>query len=452
MSAPPSPTFNNVSPLPAQPLAARSLAAVWHPCTQMARAAVVPPLPMARGEGPWLFDVEGRRYFDANSSWWVNLFGHSDPGIHQAIKDQLDRLPHVMLAGCTHEPAVTLAEKLSVLTQGALGHTFFASDGASAVEIALKMSFHSWKNRGQPQKKEFICLRNGYHGETIGALAVTDVAIFRDAYEPLLMQAHWVTSPDSRQAGSEVRALADLRQTLNQRQGHVAAVILEPLVQCAAGMVMHSPDYLRGVRALCDEFEVHLIADEIAVGCGRTGTFFAWEQTHQAGENKRWPDFITLSKGISGGTLPLSLVLSTETVFQSFWSDEVARGFLHSHSYTGNPLACAAANAVLDRFAQADVVAQNQVQAQHLANALGPLAQDARVQHWRQRGMVVAFDVTGQHERFAERFHLAARQHELLIRPIGQTVYVMPPYLIDADIAQFLFEGLTATLNEVVHD
>jgi adenosylmethionine---8-amino-7-oxononanoate aminotransferase len=432
-------------------LAARSLASVWHPCTQMARAAVVPPLPIARGEGPWLFDHEGRRYFDANSSWWVNLFGHSDAGIHQAIKDQLDRLPHVMLAGCTHEPAVTLAEKLSALTQGALGHTFFASDGASAVEIALKMSFHSWKNRGQAQKKEFVCLRNGYHGETIGALAVTDVAIFRDAYEPLLMQAHLVASPDSRQEGSEALALEDLRKTLTQRQGHVAAVIIEPLVQCAAGMVMHSPDYLRGVRALCDEFEVHLIADEIAVGCGRTGRFFAWEHTHSDNAPTTWPDFITLSKGISGGTLPLSLVLSTEAVFQSFWSDDVARGFLHSHSYTGNALACAAANAVLDRFAQAQVVANNQVQAQHLAHALAPLAQDPKVGHWRQRGMILAFDVVPPVPRFAERFHHAARQHELLIRPIGQTVYLMPPYLIDAPTAQFLYEGIHASLNEVVH-
>lgn len=196
-------------------LAARSLAALWHPCTQMARAAVTPPLAIARGEGPWLFDLEGRRYFDANSSWWVNLFGHSDAGIRAAITHQLETLPHVMLAGCTHAPAVELAEKLSALTGGALGHAFFASDGASAVEIALKMSFHSWCNRGQADKREFVCLRNGYHGETIGALAVTDVAVFRDAYDPLLMRAHIVDSPDARQGpGSESRALADLRRVL----------------------------------------------------------------------------------------------------------------------------------------------------------------------------------------------------------------------------------------------
>ena len=431
----------------------RSLAAVWHPCTQMARAAVVPPLPIARGEGAWLFDYNGQRYFDANSSWWVNLFGHSDAGIKNAIHQQLDTLAHVMLAGCTHAPAVELAEKLSALTAGALGHTFFASDGASAVEIALKMSFHSWRNRGLEAKREFVCLRNGYHGETIGALAVTDVAIFRDAYAPLLMHAHVVDAPDSRQGQqSEDHSLEALRQTLETRQVHIAAVIVEPLIQCAAGMVMHSPAYLRGVRALCDAFEVHLIADEIAVGCGRTGTFFAFEQAYADQPVKKWPDFVTLSKGISGGTLPLSLVLTTEQVYQCFWSDEVARGFLHSHSYTGNALACAAANAVLDRFAQGHVLQKNMQQAQWLADAFAPFQDDVRVEHMRQRGMILAFDVKPLYagERFAERFHLAARQFELLIRPIGRTVYLMPPYLIDPDVATWLAQAVRNTLDAVV--
>jgi len=421
----------------------RSLAAVWHPCTQMARAAVVPPLPIARGEGAWLYDHEGRRYFDANSSWWVNLFGHSDTGIIAAIKQQLDTLPHVMLAGCTHEPAVLLAEKLSALTGGALGHTFFASDGASAVEIALKMSFHSWRNRGRDEKREFVCLKNGYHGETIGALAVTDVQIFRDAYDPLLMRAHTVLASDSR-LGNEAEALAAMRALLAERAGHIAALIVEPLVQGAAGMVMHEPTYLRSLRELCDEFDVHLIADEIAVGCGRSGTFFAFEQA-EAG----WPDFVTLSKGISGGTLPLSLVLTTEAVYQSFWSEEVARGFLHSHSYTGNALACAAANSVLDRFTSDQTLLKNREQAALLAAAFAPLKNHARVEHLRQRGMILAFDVKNTGQRFSERFHLAARERELLIRPIGNTVYLMPPYLIDAATAAFLFNAVIETLNDV---
>lgn len=419
----------------------RSRAAVWHPCTQMARLADVPPLPIARGEGPWLIDADGRRYFDANSSWWVNLFGHSDRALIGAIKTQLDTLPHVMLAGCTHEPAVRLAERLSARTGGALGHAFFGSDGASAVEIALKQSFHHWKNRGQPAKREFVCLKNSYHGETLGALSVTDVQVFRDAYDPLLMRAHIVASPDSR-LSNEADALAAMRTLLAERHAQIACVIVEPLIQGAAGMVMYSPDYLRGLRALTREFGVHLIADEIAVGCGRTGTFFAWEQT-----GADWPDFLLLSKGITGGTMALSLVLTTDAVFEAFWSPDVTRGFLHSHSYTGNPLACAAANAVLDRF-DAGLLDDTRAQADRLTRAFAPLA--SRVAHLRQRGMILAFDVPEAPPRFAERFHLAARERELLIRPIGQTVYLMPPYLIDDATAAFLAEAVTATLNDVL--
>lgn len=424
-----------------QDLASRSRAAVWHPCTQMARLADVPPLPIARGDGPWLIDTEGRRYFDANSSWWVNLFGHSDRALHDAIKAQLDTLPHVMLAGCTHEPAVRLAERLSARTGGALGHVFFGSDGASAVEIALKQSFHSWRNRGHAAKREFVCLKNSYHGETLGALSVTDVQVFRDAYDPLLMRAHIVQSPDAR-LGNEAEALAAMRALLAERHGHIACVIVEPLIQGAAGMVMYSPEYLRGLRALTREFGVHLIADEIAVGCGRTGTFFAWEQ---AGPD--WPDFMLLSKGITGGTMALSLVLTTDDVFSAFWSEDVTRGFLHSHSYTGNPLACAAANAVLDRF-DAGQLDANREQAERLTRAFAPLT--PRVAHLRQRGMILAFDVPEAPPRFAEAFHLKARAHELLIRPIGNTVYLMPPYLIDDATAAFLAGAVTATLNDVL--
>ena len=447
----------------------RSRAAVWHPCTQMARLADMPPLPIARGEGPWLIDTDGRRYFDANSSWWVNLFGHSDRPLLDAIKAQLDTLPHVMLAGCTHEPAVRLAERLSARTGGALGHVFFGSDGASAVEIALKQSFHSWKNRGRAAKREFVCLKNSYHGETLGALSVTDVQVFRDAYDPLLMRAHIVASPDAR-LGNETEALAAMRALLAERHAQIACVIVEPLVQGAAGMVMHAPSYLKGLRELTREFGVHLIADEIAVGCGRTGTFFAWEHVSprspttatapQGGlaalgsgpaggslTSADWPDFMLLSKGITGGTLPLSLVLTTDDVFAAFWSEDVTRGFLHSHSYTGNPLACAAANAVLDRF-DAGQLEDNRAQADRLARAFAPLT--SRMAHLRQRGMILAFDVPEAPPRFAERFHLAARAHELLIRPIGSTVYLMPPYLIDHATAAFLARAVTATLNDVL--
>jgi len=397
---------------------------------------IIPLVAVSRGQGAWLFDADGKRYLDAISSWWVNLFGHANPRINAALKDQLDRLEHAMLAGFTHEPVIELSEQLSARTGGALGHCFYASDGASAVEIALKMSFHAWRNAGQSNKQEFICLKGSYHGETMGALAVTDVAIFRDAYGQLLRQAHVVASPDARQAKDgetpvdvAKSAAAELEKLLQERSRNIAAIIVEPLVQCATGMAMHDPSYLKALRVLCDRYQVHLIADEIAVGCGRTGTFFACEQ---AGI---WPDFMCLSKGISGGYLPLSLVMTRDDIYQAFYSEEMARGFLHSHSYTGNPLACRAALATLAIFEEDDVLNTNRLRAERLTKALTPLAQHSKVRHFRQRGMIWAFDAvisdpTAQ-ASFPRRFFAASLEQEILLRPIGNTVYLMPPYILD---------------------
>jgi adenosylmethionine-8-amino-7-oxononanoate aminotransferase len=421
----------------------RSLSAVWHPCTQMKQhanddAGALPLIPVARGDGAWLYDFDGRRYLDGISSWWVNLFGHCHPRINAALREQLDELEHVILAGCTHRPVVELSERLAALTGGALGHCFYASDGASATEIALKMSFHSWRNRGRSEKQDFLCLENSYHGETVGALAVTDVAIFRDAYAPLIRAAATVPSPDARTAragetSADVarRAASALERHLEKHHRSIAALIVEPLIQCAGGMAMYDPEYLRLARALCDRHEVHLICDEIAVGCGRTGTFFAHEQ---AGIK---PDFLCLSKGISGGYLPLSVVLSSDAVYDAFYDDATARGFLHSHSYTGNALACRAALATLDIFETDAVLEQNKLRAGKLAAALAPLGHDPRVRHLRQRGMIIAFDVATSDPFFARRFYRAALDRQALIRPIGNTVYLMPPYIVsDDEIAQ----------------
>ncbi|MFZ6649235.1 adenosylmethionine--8-amino-7-oxononanoate transaminase [Undibacterium sp. TJN25] len=434
---------------------ARSLRSVWHPCTQMQHHESMPLIPVSHGRGAWLYDVDGKRYLDAISSWWVNLFGHANPRINAALKDQLDKLEHAMLAGFTHEPVITLSEKLAALTGGVLGHCFYASDGASAVEIALKMSFHAWRNNGQTDKQEFICLQGSYHGETIGALAVTDVALFRDAYGPLLRQAHVVASPDARQAqegetAADVarRAAADLEAKLQQRAGKIAAVIIEPLVQCATGIAMHDPEYLKLVRALCDRYEVHMIADEIAVGCGRTGSFFACEQ---AGI---WPDFVCLSKGISGGYLPLSLVMTRESIYQAFYDSDIRRGFLHSHSYTGNPLACRAALATLDIFEQDDVLNRNRVTAQKLNAAFAPLATHQKVSHFRQRGMILAFDAVvddvDKASSFSRRFFTAALDNELLMRPIGRSVYLMPPYIIDDEEVAGLAQRTLKVFEQVI--
>lgn len=432
----------------------RSLHSVWHPCTQMQHHETMPLIPVSHGRGAWLFDMEGKRYLDGISSWWVNLFGHANPRINNAIKAQLDQLEHAMLAGFTHEPVIRLSEKLSALTGGVLGHCFYASDGASATEIALKMSFHFWRNQGQSTKQEFICLKGSYHGETVGALAVTDVALFRDAYGPMIRNAHVVASPDARLAqegetAADVarRAAADLERCLQENAGKIAAVIVEPLVQCATGFAMHDPEYLRLVRALCDQYQVHLIADEIAVGCGRSGTFFACEQAHI------WPDFVCLSKGISGGYLPLSLVMTRDEIYQGFYHSDVRRGFLHSHSYTGNPLACRAALATLEIFETDDVLAQNRVKAAAITQALQPLAQDVRVKHFRQQGMMWAFDAVVENEAaktFSRRFFTQALQEELLLRPIGNTVYFMPPYIVNQEEINLVGERMLRVFNQVM--
>ena len=415
----------------------------------------VPLVAVHHGSGPWLFDHEGNRYLDAISSWWVNLFGHANPRINAAIKHQLDTLEHAMLAGFTHEPVVALSEKLSALTGGVLGHCFYASDGASAVEIALKMSFHSWRNQGLGDKKEFVCLKGGYHGETVGALAVTDVPIFRDAYQAMLAPAHCLMSPDARQAQDgenadlvALRAAHALEKLLQERAAHISAVIIEPLVQCAGGMAMHSPLYVQEVRRLCTAFNVHLIADEIAVGCGRTGKFFASEHANI------WPDFLCLSKGISGGYLPLSLVMTREAIYQSFYSDSLARGFLHSHSYTGNPLACRAALATLEIFDEDNVLVQNRERAAQLNGALASFAVHSQVKHFRQQGMIWAFDaqVDDPHlaATFSRRFFSCALKHELLVRPIGTSVYLMPPYVLSDSDTNLLAERLQSVFHEVM--
>lgn len=426
----------------------RSLAAVWHPCTQMKNHEILPLIPIARGEGAWLVDFEGKRYLDAVSSWWVNLFGHGNPRINAALKAQLESLEHVMLAGFTHAPVVELSERLSALT--GLGHAFYGSDGASATEIALKMSFHYWRNSGRPEKTRFISLQNSYHGETVGALSVTDVALFKDTYAPLLRQSTQVPSPDWRlaeagegEAAYAARCAAALDRHLAEHHAETAAFIVEPLIQGAAGMAMYSPSYLTLVRDICDRHGVHLIADEIAVGFGRTGTMFACEQ---AGIT---PDFICLSKGITGGYLPLSAVLATDDVYAAFYDDAVTRGFLHSHSYTGNALACRAALATLDIFAEDDVIATNRIKAGQFDTLLTPLREHPAVRHFRHRGMVWAFDVRTMDPAFAGNFYLAALRRGLLLRPIGTTVYFMPPYVVTPEEMALLAQEVLAILDEL---
>lgn len=451
----------------------RDLAVLWHPCTQMREHPdTLPLLPIARGEGPWLVGRDGRRYLDAVSSWWTNLFGHAEPRIAAAIARQASTLEHVILAGCSHAPAVQLAERLLEIApretgRAPLAKVFYADNGSAGVEVALKMAFHWFHNRGETRRTRFIALENGYHGETIGALSVGDIPLYRRVYAPLLAESLFAPSPDAylgepgeSPAQCAQRAADALRGLLERHAGEVCAMILEPRVQCAGGMRMHDPLYLRLVRDLCDAHGVFLIADEIAVGFGRTGTLFACEQAPARateGPSGIQPDLLCLSKGLTGGALPLAAVLATQSIYDGFLDESRERAFLHSHSYTGNPLACAAALASLDIFASDDILARNTATAGRMATLAAAIGDHPHVADVRQTGMIVAFELTRGGDRRTPfdpalrvglRAYRTALSRGVLLRPLGDILYWMPPYCIDDDALQLLADTTRAAIEE----
>jgi len=422
-----------------------------------------PIIPIKKGQGVWLEDFDGNRYLDAISSWWVNLFGHANPAINAALKDQLDTLEHVIFAGFTHESAVNLAEKLVAITPEGLDRCFYADNGSAAVEVALKMSFHYWRNNGQTRKTKFITLENSYHGETLGALAVGNVSLYKETYAPLLMDVITVPGPDCyyREPGESwadysTRRFTLMEQALQEHAETVCAVIIEPLVQCAGNMRMYDPVYLKLLRAACDKYNVHLIADEIAVGFGRTGTLFACEQAAIS------PDFMCLSKGLTGGYLPLSAVLTTNQVYQAFYDDyQKLTGFLHSHSYTGNALACRAGLATLEIFQQQAVIENNKQLAVIMAKVAERFNEHPHVSEVRQTGMILAIEmvknkVTREPYPWQERRGLKVHQYALskgvLLRPLGNVIYFMPPYIITGEellvIAEVAWDGIQRAVKE----
>ena len=443
----------------------RDLAVLWHPCTQMREHPdVLPLVPIAGGDGAWLLGRDGRRYLDAVSSWWTNLFGHAEPRIGAAIATQAGTLEQVILAGFSHAPAVELAEKLLAIAprepgRAPLAKVFYADNGSAGVEVALKMAFHWFRNRGEERRTKFVALANGYHGETLGALAVGDVPLYRRVYAPLLAECLFAPSPDNflAEPGESpedcARRAADaLDALLRSHAGEVCAFILEPLVQCAGGMRMHHPLYLRLARDLCDAHGVMMIADEIAVGFGRTGTLFACEQAPGGIQ----PDLLCLSKGLTGGFLPLAAVLATQSIYDGFLDDSRERAFLHSHSYTGNPLACAAALASLAIFDSDDVLARNSTTASRMAVLAAPLAAHRHVAELRQAGMIVAFELCRDGNRAAPfdpalriglRAYRAALERGVVLRPLGDILYWMPPYCVDETQLQLL-AAVTAEVIE----
>jgi len=404
----------------------RDLEVIWHPCTQMKDHETLPLIPIASGKGVWLYDFEGNAYIDAVSSWWVNLFGHANPKINEKIKQQLDTLEHVLLAGFTHEPAVELAHKLVEITPSMLQKVFYVDNGSSAVEAALKMSYHYHRNCGK-EKSLFLSLSNSYHGETLGALAVGDVALYKETYAPLLIANRQVPVPKDQTKEAAKEAIEVLESVLKSSSKEIAALILEPLIQGAGGMHMYHPFYLEEARRLTLLYDVHLIADEIMTGFGRTGEMFGCNHADIS------PDFMTLSKGLTGGYLPLSVVMTTQEVYEAFYCDyNEYKAFLHSHSYTGNPLACSAALATLEIFEDENVIEENRKKAAYIEKESKKFLKFSSVKEVRQQGMVTAIELEGfdAKERIGLAIYRYALTQGVLLRPLGNVIYFMPPYTI----------------------
>ena len=418
-------------------LAARDRAHLWHPYTQMQSAP--PPLPVVRAQGVHLHTEDGRRILDGISSWWVNIHGHSHPALTAALTAQAAALQHVMFAGCTHPPAVQLAERLVALLPRGLSRVFYSDNGSTAVEVALKMAWQYWRNRGVPERRSFVALHHAYHGDTVGAMSVSASSVFTRAFEPLLFPVDRVRSAD------------DLETLLRRSGATVAAVIVEPMIQGAGGMLMWPADFLTAVRRLCDEHGTLLIADEVFTGFGRTGRMFACEHAGIA------PDIICLSKALTAGYLPLGATVATEDIYEAFLSDDRTKAFFHGHSFTANPLACAVAVASLELFAREDVLGRVRRLERQLAAGLGALRDHPRIAAVRVLGGVGAIELAatappadaGYLDAVGPRLAAAFLERGLLLRPLGNVVYFMPPYVITDDEVDWAIEQIRAEIVEL---
>jgi adenosylmethionine-8-amino-7-oxononanoate aminotransferase len=392
---------------------------LWHPFTQQQGWSEEAPLVIERAEGSHLIDRDGRRYIDGHSSLWCNVHGHRHPAIDQALRDQIDRMAHSTMLGLSHPGAAELAARLVEIAPAGLSRVFYSDSGSTAAEIALKMAFQYQQQRGgeHARRTSFVHLREAYHGDTIGSVSVGGIDLFHATYRPLLFETHAAQPGDA----------ADMERILAEVGGEVAAVILEPLVQGAGGIIVHPPGYLRAVRDLCDRFGVLLICDEVAVGFGRTGTMFACEQEDVS------PDFLCLAKGITGGYMPLAATLTTEAIYEGFLgAAEEFRTFFHGHTYTGNPLACAAALANLDVFESERTIERLQPKIRLLEELLEGVAAMPEVAEVRSRGVMVGIDL-GDHDpalRIGHRVTNEARERGAIVRPLGNTVVLMPPLSI----------------------
>ncbi|ULO00875.1 adenosylmethionine--8-amino-7-oxononanoate aminotransferase [Campylobacter sp. RM5004] len=414
------------------------LAHIWHPCTQMKEHEFVPLIPIKKAKGVYLYDFNDKTYIDCVSSWWVNLFGHSNDYINAKIIEQLNTLEHIIMAGFSHKSIIRLSKRLTDLLPAKLNKCFYADNGSSAVEVALKMSFHKNLLQGK-LKNKFLSLSNSYHGETIAALSVSDVELYKKTYKPLLLECLNTPAPSGMEYEKE---LFELENLLEKEHKNINAFILEPLIQCAGSMNMYSAEFVKKACQLAKSYDIDIIFDEIAVGFGRSGTMFALQQCEIV------PDFLCLSKGLSGGYLPISVVVTSDEIYNEFYAPyNEYKAFLHSHSYTGNALACAAANATLDIFSKDNVINQNKIKSKYINSLWQGFAEFKSVKNIRHQGMVFAFDIEHPNPRFGLEIYIKALEFGLLLRPLDNTIYFMPPYVINNDEINYVISSIKEILR-----
>lgn len=413
---------------------------IWHPCSQMKDYEKIPLIPIKKAQGVYVYDFDDKAYIDCISSWWVNIFGHCNEYINSKLKEQLNSLEHILLAGFSHEGIIRLSKRLCELLPSTFTKCFYADNGSSGIEVALKMAFHYHLNKGKKRAK-FIALENSYHGETIGALSLGAVELYKDTYKDLLFEVLLSPVPKGKDFEKEVK---DFENILKKEGQNIAALILEPLAQCAGNMHFYSPAFIDELIKLCKKYEILVIFDEVATGFGRTGTMFALEQC------KNKPDLLCLSKAITGGYLPLCVVLSSDEIYNVFYDDYASKkAFLHSHSYTGSALACACANAVLDIFEKEDIIVKNKILSTYIASKFEELKSFDFLGNFRQCGMIYAFDILkSKRDRAGLFVYEKALKKGLILRPLANTIYFMPPYVIKKDEIDYVVQSLKELFEE----
>ncbi|MGL5414803.1 MAG: adenosylmethionine--8-amino-7-oxononanoate transaminase [Clostridium sp.] len=442
----------------------KDLEYIWHPASQMKDYETLKPIIIKEGKGIYLYDIEGKEYMDCISSWWCNLFGHANERINKAIVNQINSIEHVIFANFSHIPAIELSEKLVKLTKDNLNKVFFADNGSSAVEIALKMSFQYHYQNGNKTKTKFVTLENAYHGETVGALSVGGIDEYSKIYAPMMMDTVRVQGPDCINCKFEksikncqCECFKDMEKVLKSNHENIAGVIIEPMIQGAGGMKIYKKDYLIKLRRFCDKYDIHLIADEIAVGFGRTGKMFAMEHSGV------YPDLMCLSKGLSGGYMPMSVVMATNKIYKCFYDDyNKNKAFPHSHTYSGNPMGCAIGVEILKIFEEDNVLEKvNKIGVYINKKIEEELGRHKNVSNIRSLGIINAFDIVEnkkdkslfkKEDRIGYKIYIEALKRGLLLRPMGNIFYFNPPYIIKEEeidkAVQIIKESIIKVLGE----